>query len=167
MNKTIVYLSSILLVSAAFAKSTPKIPVALQEDVTEVKNFLDVPKDLLPDLLAGNCPHLAIACEENTELPLKYFGNFDLFSIQFSPNLIFKVEKKFYLRFVKKNEKKNKARVYVSFDLKNWEKWDTLSSFQDTEPKFDIHLKDSSVVIESTLVPETKSANEWDLDEEM
>src|ERR1700722_3426608 len=101
--KTAIFLCiSVFLVSTAFPKSKNGLP--LKELETEVKQIVlatDLSSQMTKELLEGRHPHIAVECKEGTELPFKYRGDFGLVSVNFSPNLIFKLEKTAYLRFIR------------------------------------------------------------------
>lgn len=91
----------------------------------------------------GETPDLVVICEAGTELPIKYFGNFKLFSISWTPNIVIKIEETFYLRCVGK-------KTYMSFDLKEWE---SASKFLDGKMPFPkVEVDRSGISIETNLV---------------
>jgi|GEM_PF-2335217 len=91
----------------------------------------------------GEAPDLAVICEAGTELPIKFLGNFKLFSISWAPNLIIKIEETFYLRCVGK-------KTYISFDLKEWE---SASKFLDGKMPFPkVEVDRSGISIETNLI---------------
>lgn len=151
MKKTAFILT--MMVSTAFARTGRYPPAELEVPVKQVICLTELTPQITKELFKGIHPNVAFKCEEGIALPLKYLGNFGLFSINFSPNLSFKVEKTCYLRFIKK-------KTFLSFDLKQWEK---ASSFVGNMANTNAGVSPdfSHILVETKSDVEFSSQKQW------
>lgn len=130
MKRILGLLIATVMMTTAFAKQI--------DEAKEVIPFTGLSPEMTNDVVSGRRPDLAIECQEGTELPFKFLGHFGLFSVQFAPNLTFKIEKTCYLRFIPKRfNRPQSTRGYISYDLKSWDK---LSSLRNSEMKADLGM---------------------------
>jgi hypothetical protein len=155
MKKTMMFIcAATLALSAAFPKNKKHPPQELPAEVKQVVTLTDLSSLLTKELFEGNHPEIAIECKQGTELPLKYIGNYGLFSIHFAPNLSIRLEKTAYLRFMRTNPDKVKSlRGYISFDMKKWEKITGKALGGKPDVNFGFSKDKSSILLETTVTP--------------
>lgn len=139
------------MISTSFAGGKP-LPDELNAEVKSIITLKDANQEVIKSLLDGTHSDVAIECEKGTMLPVKYLGNFKFLSLNCDPNLSVKLEETSYLRFIKK-------QVYMSHDLKNWEKANKF--FKKVKLNVGVNELKSHIVIESNSVEE-ESAPEDD-----
>lgn len=125
------------LLFPAFAKERSLPPVEKMISLT------DLTFEITDELVQGKIPNMAIECKEGAQLPLRFFANYDLFSIGLIPNLTVRIEKTCYFRFIGK-------KGFISYDLQNWEKGSKLF-YKNRSPRVKFGIESSQVLIESHL----------------
>lgn len=123
-----------------YAKKPKQLP-----EVTQVASATDLTPELIQEILAGVRPEVAIELEKGTRLPIKFSGNYKIFSVKYDPHLVFKAEKRCYLRVVK-------SKAYLSYDLKNWMKPDLFDGIPDV--KIGMSRDKSHLLIEQAFLSE-------------
>lgn len=133
------------MISTSFAGGRKPLPDELNTEVTNVISLKDANQEVMKSLLEGTQSDVAIECEKGTMIPIKYLGNFKFLSLNCDPNLSVKLEETSYLRFIKK-------QVYMSRDLKNWEKANKF--FKKIKLNVGVNELKSHVLVESNSVVE-------------
>ncbi len=162
MKKIMMFIcAATLALSTAFPKSKKQPPQELPAEVKQVVTLTDLSSQLTKELFEGNHPEIAIECKQGTELPLKYIGNYGLFSIHFAPNLSIKLEKNAYLRFMRTHPNKVKSlRGYISFDMKKWERLNGKTLGGKPDVNFGFSKDKSCVLLETNVTPAIESMKE-------
>lgn len=127
---------SLMLVTQGFAKTLP--------DVRNVITLQELTTGDVQELIQGLHPEVAIKCEEGSTIPLEFVSKFPFFSAKFTPNVSVQVDKLCYFRFCKK-------KVYMSYDLKSWERPESCDGAPKVEFKF--NDKKPGLIVEATLSP--------------
>lgn len=144
MKKFIILFS--ILMAPIFAKEDRPLP-----ELERVITKSDLDAQLMSELIAGMHPTIALECKEGNAHPVQFLCKMGIFSAKWDPNLLLRVEKPFYLRFIR-------GKVYMSFDLVQWDKakrffqGNFISHFQ-LDPQ-------STLQIEAELVPYSDSEYE-------
>lgn len=146
MKKVLSFLFiAITMLSTSFARDKKALPDELNTEVKSVISLRDANQEVMKSLLDGTRFDVAIECEKGTMIPVKYLGNFKFLSLNCDPNLSVKLEETSYLRFIKK-------QVYMSHDLKNWEKAGKF--FKKANVIVGVNEAKSHIVIESNSIVE-------------
>ena len=106
---TLYFLALMLAFSPVYAKVKTLPPPG------NIIPFGEVDSQMIGEIIAGMHPDLVVECPKGTELPISFLHNTVFFSLLCSPNLLIKVEKTCYLRFIKK-------KVYMSENTTQWDK---------------------------------------------
>lgn len=138
MKKTLgILLAMMALIPSAYAKKVKELP-----EVQVVVPVKELTPELGQEIIHGAHPEIAIELEKGVRLPLKFFGNYKIFSVKYDPHLVFKVEKRCYLRVVR-------SKAYISYDMKSWSKPDLFDGVPDL--KVGLSRDKSHVLIEQSF----------------
>lgn len=123
------------------------------KELPEVKAIIpltDLTVEKGEELLRGDYSDIAIRCEQGTELPLQFLGNYGLFSIKYVPHLTITVDQTFYLRYFSN-------KVYISTDLIEWTKGSDFLNGKTLKADAGVSADQSHVLINTYLIdqPET------------
>ena len=116
----------VLLISPLLAYNTTenKKSKTVLGECSLVISFEKLTSELLQAISLGDMSNIAIQMTPGTRLPVALLGNISFFSIDEHPKLDVAIERDYYLRFMKKNNKT--VIVYGSSDCINWKKKSTL-----------------------------------------
>lgn len=150
----------IVLCAAVLLTSTPTFAShheALLQGMGDVIPVTEMTPELFDAWLKGDRSDLTVACEEGTALPFRFLLRYRDFSLDLAPNLVFKVARQSYFRIAA-------HKLYVSYDLQNWEKFSPPAGVQSATKVF--FSPDKSEVIVDTLLTESEDRYDEDDDDD-